>query len=50
MDQPVWCSNHREFGHGFGRDLAGNPADYGLLAGLGAGLGFIVPPGRRAPT
>jgi hypothetical protein len=33
---------------GLGRGLAGNPAEYGLLAGLGAGLGFVVPPRRRA--
>ena len=35
---------------GFGRGLAVNPVDYGLLAGLGAGLGFVVPPRRRAPA
>jgi len=33
---------------GFGRGLAGNPVDYGLLAGLGAGLGFVMPLRRRA--
>ena len=35
---------------GFARDLAGNPMDYGLLAGLGIGLGFVVPPRRRVPA
>jgi hypothetical protein len=35
---------------GMVRDLAGNPVDYGLLAGLGTGLGFVVPPRRRAPA
>jgi hypothetical protein len=30
--------------------LAGNPAEYGLLAGLGAGLGFVTAPRRRAPA
>src|SRR6266851_4144965 len=35
---------------GFGRGLAVNAVDYGLLAGLGAGLGFVVPPRRRAPA
>jgi hypothetical protein len=31
-----------------GSSLAGNPAEYGLLAGLGAGLGFVVPTRRAA--
>jgi hypothetical protein len=31
--------------HGIGCDLAGNPVDYGLLAGLGTGLGVPCPPG-----
>ncbi len=35
---------------GLGRGLAGNPVAYGLLAGLGTGLGFVVPPRRRAPA
>lgn len=36
----------RSFG-GLTRGLAGNPVGYGLLAGLGTGLGFVVPPRRR---
>jgi len=35
---------------GFASGLAGNPAEYGLLAGLGAGLGFVAAPRRRAPA
>jgi len=35
---------------GFARDLAGNPMEYGLLAGLGTGLGLVVPPRRRVPA
>jgi hypothetical protein len=35
---------------GMARGLAGNPVDYGLLAGLGTGLGFVVPCRRRAPA
>jgi hypothetical protein len=31
--------------HGIGCDLAGNPVDYGLLAGLRTGLGVPCPPG-----
>jgi hypothetical protein len=27
--------------------LAGNPLEYGLLAGVGTALGFVVPPRRR---
>lgn len=31
-----------------GSELAGNPLEYGLLAGVGTALGLIVPPRRRA--
>lgn len=30
-----------------GSELAGNPIEYGLLAGLGLGLGLVVPSRRR---
>jgi hypothetical protein len=33
-----------------GSELAGNPMEYGLLAGLGGGLGFVAAPRRRAPA
>ena len=33
-----------------GSELAGNPMEYGLLAGVGAALGLVVPPRRRAPA
>jgi hypothetical protein len=36
----------RSFG-GLTRGLAANPVGYGLLAGLGTGLGFVVPPRWR---
>ncbi len=35
---------------GMAQSMAGNPVEYGLLAGLGTGLGIVVPPRRRAPT
>jgi hypothetical protein len=35
---------------GMTRELAGNPIEYGILAGLGIGLGLLVPPRRRAPA
>ena len=31
-------------------ELAGNPLEYGLLAGVGTALGLVVPARRRAPA